>query len=128
MHSSYVTAIQRATVRMLFLATVVGVCLAMPGPTPAATSVDIAIVNNATWQIRGVYLSWTAQKNWGADQLNGNPLVPGASVTLRGVACDQTNVTVISEDQAGCFIYKAIACSGAPVVTITNDVVRDCGS
>ena len=94
--------------------------------SPNATSVTI--VNNASREIRHVYLSHTNEDNWGADQIDPSTIPSGSSVTLNNVACSAADLKVIAEDQDGCFIYKVISCGQSTTWTITNESARDCGN
>jgi hypothetical protein len=94
-----------------------------------APTTTITIVNNSTNEIRHVYLSAPDQNNWGSDQLV-NSVIPsgGGSFTLSDVACSASGIKVITEDQAGCFLYKVVSCSQATTWTITNEATPDCGN
>jgi hypothetical protein len=92
----------------------------------AAAAMDITVVNQGTRQIDGLYLSATAQSDWGPDLLDGARLAAGATATIHGIACAQSFV-VVGEDLSGCFLYQPMTCGADVTWTITNDSPRDCG-
>lgn len=115
------------TTRM-FVSAMVGAMLSMTvAPTAIAATLDITVANTAPREITGLYFAATVTAKWGPDQLNGMTLVQGSSWTLQGVSCDQPSITLVAEDEAGCFAYQAIACSSGGTWTITGSTVRDCG-
>ena len=94
-----------------------------------APTTAITIVNNSSREIRHVYLSPADQNNWGSDQLVNSVIAPsGGSFTLNEVACEASNIKVITEDQEGCFLYNVVTCSQATTWTITNEATPDCGN
>lgn len=93
---------------------------------PLASS-NITIVNNLSLEIRHVYLSPTDRENWGPDQLNNSVISPGGSFALTNVACAQTSIKVIAEDQNGCFYYQVVSCAADSTWTIAANATPDCG-
>jgi hypothetical protein len=90
---------------------------------------SIKIVNNSNRVIRNVYLSHVDVEDWGGDQLSeGQTIGPGQSFNLSNVACDQSQIKVIGEDQDGCFLSGVVNCGADATWTITNDTPADCGS
>ena len=108
------------------LGTVVAAVLTMLVGVTAAAAMDITVVNQGSRQIDGLYLSATAQSDWGPDLLDGARLAPGATATIHGIGCTQSFV-VVAEDLSGCFLYQPMACAADATWTITNDSPRDCG-
>ena len=99
---------------------------ALSSAKTAATSVNI--VNNSNREIRNVYLSHVNVDDWGNNQLpEGASIAPGQSYSLSNVACDQSQVKVIAEDQDGCFSSTVVNCGDSATWTITNSTARDCG-
>ena len=92
------------------------------------TATNITITNSSNWEIRHVYLSSTTEDNWGPDQLDGASIGSGASHTLSNVACDGSDIKVISEDLNGCFLSTVVACASDSTWTITNTANPDCGN
>jgi hypothetical protein len=88
-------------------------------------AINIAIQNNASFEIRHVYLAPVGSDNWGDDQLSG-AIASGQSATINAT-CSDTSIRVIAEDADGCFIYNTVACSGNASLTIDNSSARDCG-
>lgn len=93
---------------------------------PVATSLNV--VNNSNWQINHLYLSAVNDDNWSGDQLNGRVLSTGDSFALDNVACDSTQIKVISENTDGCFLSQTVTCGGNATWTITNAATPDCGN
>ena len=108
------------------LGPVVAAVLTMLLGVRAAAAMDLTVVNQGGRQIDGLYLSATAQSDWGPDLLDGARLAPGATSTIHGIACTQPFV-VVAEDLSGCFLYLSSACGADAAWTITNDSPRDCG-
>jgi hypothetical protein len=92
------------------------------------TSTSITIVNNSNWEIGHVYLSPPDSDTWGPDQLTDVTIGAGVSRTLSDVACDQSTIKVITEDQDGCFLNKVLSCGGSATWTITSDASPNCGN
>jgi hypothetical protein len=88
---------------------------------------SIIIVNASNWEIRHVYLSPTDHDDWGPNQLGESVIPPTGTFTLSDVACNQSDIKVITEDQNGCFLYQVVSCGGNAVRTITNTETPDCG-
>jgi hypothetical protein len=89
---------------------------------------SIKVVNNSSRTVNNLYLSQVNLDDWGPDQLPANsPIGPGQSFTITNVACDQSQIKVIGEDQDGCFLSGVVNCGGDVTWTITNDTVADCG-
>ena len=116
--------------RFAIVLTAIGILATVPLLSGArtATTTTITVVNNSSREIRHVYLSPTDQDNWGADQLNGSIGAGGGSYTIGNVACSQTSIKVIAEDQNGCFLYQIVSCGQNATWTITNDATPDCGN
>ncbi|MEK6334549.1 MAG: hypothetical protein AABM67_06340 [Acidobacteriota bacterium] len=89
---------------------------------------SVTIVNNSDRAIRNVYLSHVNVDDWGDNQLpDGASIASGQSYNLSNVACDQSQVKVIAEDQDGCFASTVVNCGSSGTWTITNSTARDCG-
>ncbi|HEX8494103.1 MAG TPA: hypothetical protein VF658_14750 [Pyrinomonadaceae bacterium] len=117
----------KSAFRPLMLCLVVGALISLPMLSSASAPLaSLTIVNNSSWQIDNIYLSPVDQDNWGADQLEGSVLSPGASHTLN-LSCDQGTIKVITEDSNGCFLSQVVSCAGG-TWTITNDASPDCGN
>jgi hypothetical protein len=91
------------------------------------SSVSITITNNSPEGIEHIFLSPTDRDKWGANQLTAT-LGTGTTVTLSGVACDQTDLKVIAENQDGCFFYSTVSCGQDSSWTIAKDASPDCGN
>jgi len=114
------------SVGVLLLSLSIGV-LAMPRPAAAVPTITITVANSGSRSIDGLYLSLYADRGWGPDQLNGVALAPGVAFAVSNVACTTASIIAIAEDEAGCFLYRSVSCSGDAAWTITNESVRDCG-
>jgi hypothetical protein len=100
---------------------------ATPRPAAAGSTIAITVANTGTLSLDGVFLSLYADRGWGPDQLNGDRLASGGSVTLNDVACTSGSIVAIAEDEAGCFLYRTLSCGGDATWTISNATTRDCG-
>lgn len=112
--------------RILRNGVVAGLLLAFGGVPAGAAGIEITVVNQSARAIDGLYLSATAQSDWGPDQLNGVALAPNGSWTIRGVNCTAPFV-LVAEDTAGCFLYQPVPCGADAMWTIRSDTARDCG-
>ena len=111
-----------------FAGTIAGAWLVLAGMgTARAATVDVIVANGTSREITGIYYSATSTSKWGPDQLNGAVVAPGTSWALPTASCAQSTATVVVEDEAGCFTYQSIACSGSVTLTLTNATPRDCG-
>jgi hypothetical protein len=116
---------KRNLCRLVILCIALFTLAALSSARTASTSVNI--VNNSNKEIRNVYLSHVNADDWGGNQLGNAVIAPGQSFTLNNVACDQSQVKVIGEDQDGCFLSTVVTCGDSSTWTITNDSARDCG-
>ena len=131
MKSHFAKSQNNSTKRFAIVLTVVGLLATVPFLSGArtATTTNITMVNNSSRQIRHVYLSPSNQDNWGSDQLGGSMIGSGGgSYTISDVACSQTDIKVIAEDENGCFLYHNVSCGQNSTWTITNDAAPDCGN
>ena len=130
MKSPFAKSKINANRRFAIALTVIGILATIPLLSGArmATTTSITVVNNSSREIRHLYLSPSNQDNWGPDQLNGSMIGSAGSYTLSNVACSQTNIKVIAEDQNGCFLYQIVSCGQNATWTITNDATPDCGN
>lgn len=95
-------------------------------PALAASSMTLTVDNASSRAVTGFYFSLYADRGWGPDQLNGEPVAAGGSVTLT-VACTSGSIVAIAEDEGGCFLYRTLSCGGDATWTITSSTTRDCG-
>jgi hypothetical protein len=116
---------KRNLCRLVILCIALFTLAALSSARTATTSVNI--VNNSNKEIRNVYLSHVNADDWGGNQLGNAVIAPGQSFNLTNVACDQSQVKVIGEDQDGCFLSTVVTCGNGSTWTITNDSPRDCG-
>src|SRR5688500_12853293 len=121
MKSPFAKSKANANRRFAIVLTVIGILATVPLLSGArtATTTTITVVNNSSREIRHVYLSPPNQDNWGPDQLNGSIIGSGGgSYTIGNVACSETNIKVIAEDQNGCFLYQIVSCGQNATWTI----------
>ena len=90
----------------------------------------ITVTNNATRDIRHLYLTPVDHDAWGPDLMSdGTVLRNGQSFTISDVTCSANEIKVVAEDGDGCFVYGVMSCAQATTSwTITNDLPRDCGN
>jgi hypothetical protein len=121
------TASTKSALRPLIFCAILGALLSLPLLTSASANLaSLTIVNNSNWEINNIFLSPVDRDDWGADQLEGGVISPGASHTLN-LSCDQGTIKVITEDANGCFLSQVVDCAGGSW-TITNDASPDCGN
>jgi len=90
----------------------------------------IAVTNNATRDIRHLYLTPVDRDAWGPDLMSeGTLLRTGQTFTISDVTCAANEIKVVAEDGDGCFVYGVVSCAQATTSwTITNEAPRDCGN
>jgi len=90
----------------------------------------ITVTNNATRDIRHLYLTPVERDVWGPDLMSeGTVLRTGQTFTISEVTCSANEIKVVAEDGEGCFVYGVVSCAQATTSwTITNDAPRDCGN
>ena len=98
----------------------------IPFTAASAAAIDVTIRNTSPRAIDGVYLSATAQSDWGPDLLDGGIIAPGDVWTVSGASCVGTFV-LVAEDVGGCFLYQSVSCATDASWTITSSTPRDCG-
>jgi hypothetical protein len=115
--------------RSLIIPGVVLIALACLSWKSNASSVSTAVnlVNNSSKAIRNLYTSQVGSEDWGANILN-NTIPAGQSSNLSNITCDSQELTVIAEDQDGCFLSTVITCGQNSTWTVTNETSRDCGT
>ncbi|MGZ8845229.1 MAG: hypothetical protein ACXW3C_02085 [Pyrinomonadaceae bacterium] len=94
--------------------------------TNRAVSTSVNIVNNSSREIRNVYSSHVGSDDWSADLLGEGTISPGQSSSV-SLACDASEMSVIAEDQDGCFATQVVSCGSNSTWTINNNTARDCG-
>ena len=124
--------------RLMVLAVLAGtvmsvqiLCERVSASARAANSfMGITVTNNATRDIRHLYLTPVDHDAWGPDLMSeGTALKTGQSFTISDVTCPANEIKVVAEDGEGCFVYGVISCAQATTSwTITNDAPRDCGN
>jgi hypothetical protein len=90
----------------------------------------ITVTNNATRDIRHLYLTPVDRDAWGPDLMSeGTLLRTGQTFTISDVTCSANEIKVVAEDGEGCFVYGVVSCAQATTSwTITNEAPRDCGN
>ena len=111
--------------RLIILCVIVFALAALSNARMPATSVNIT--NNSNHEIYHVYLSHVDADDWSGNQLGDATIPAGQSFTISNLTCDQQQVKVIAEDEAGCFLSTVVNCGDNAAWTITNDTARDCG-
>jgi hypothetical protein len=108
------------------IAAVFGVATVILFSTANAAAMGITVKNTSAREIRGLYLSATAQSAWGPDLLDGGIIAPSDVWTVSGVSCQGVSV-LVAEDDGGCFLYQSVGCAADASWTITGNTPRDCG-
>jgi hypothetical protein len=113
--------------RLVVLATALLALIALPLLSQAhSVTTSVRIVNNSNKSIRNVYLAATIDDTWSGNQLGDTTLSTGQSANLNLAQCNQ-QISVIAEDEDGCFLTTVVTCGSDPTWTVTNDTQRDCG-
>jgi hypothetical protein len=93
----------------------------------AKKKATIKIVNESKWEIHRLYLSSTADKHWGPDQL-GDEIIDaeGGSFTLTGIDCDDYDIKIVDEDGDECVIEAVNLCGDDSIWKITDKNLLKC--
>jgi hypothetical protein len=86
----------------------------------------IKIINQSKWEIHHLYLSPSASKHWGSDQLGEEVLSKGESYTLTNIDCDTYDIKVVDEDGDECVIENVDLCADESYWKITDKELLDC--
>lgn len=109
---------------LVFLAVFAGVALPAAAAKKKAT---IKIINQSKWEIHHLYLSSTADKNWGPDQLGDDTIdAKGGEYTLTDIDCDNYDVKVVDEDGDECVVENVNMCGDHTVWKITDKILLAC--
>lgn len=95
------------------------------GTATSGGASSLVVVNNSSYDIYYLYMSSTADPNWGPDQLGSSVLSAGSSFTLNGVPCGNYDIKLVDEDRDECEIRNAYMCADT-ALTITNEQLLQC--
>ncbi len=105
------------------LAALVILALAAPAFAEKAT---VKVINQSKWEIHHLYLSSSADEEWGPDQLEDDILTKGDQITLTNIPCDTYDVKVIDEDGDECIIEEVELCKDHSYWKITDKDLLEC--
>lgn len=95
-------------------------------PAAKPKSADVKVINRTEWEIHGLYLSSTDEKNWGPNQLGDDVIKKGESFTILGVPCDKYDVKIVDEDKDECVVAKVDICGDNQEWAITSADLLKC--
>ena len=95
--------------------------------TPAfAAKATVKVINQSKWEIHHIFLSASAEDEWGPDQLDDEILTKGDSLTLTGIDCDLYDIKVVDEDGDECIIEEVDLCNDESYWKITDKDLLEC--
>jgi hypothetical protein len=86
----------------------------------------VTIVNKSLWDIHHLYLSSTADTEWGPDQLGDEVIGSGERFKLHGVPCDDYDVRIVDEDGDSCVVGGVTLCADDDAWVITDEDLLAC--
>jgi hypothetical protein len=87
---------------------------------------EFMIVNKSRFTIYHLYLSPSANRRWGRDQLGRKVIKPGDSYTLNSIPCSLYDVKVVDQDGDSCEIKEVSMCRDHTHWDLTNDDLLRC--
>ena len=91
-----------------------------------AKKATVKIINQSKWEIHHIFLSATADDEWGPDQLEDDVLAKGDSLTLTNISCDLYDIKVVDEDGDECVIEEVDLCGDDSYWKITDKDLLEC--
>lgn len=95
-------------------------------PAGRKSDARVQIVNHSSYGIHQLYLSSTADTEWGPDQLEEATIESGETFTLRRIPCDRYDIRLIDEDQDACVIRDVPLCGDTDHWEITDETLLAC--
>lgn len=92
----------------------------------AKKKATIKVINQSNWEIHHLFLSSSADDQWGPDQLEDEVLAKGDSITLTGIDCDDYDIKVVDEDGDECTIQEVNLCGDDSYWKITDKELLAC--
>jgi hypothetical protein len=92
----------------------------------AVQSGEFMIVNKTSYTFMKLYLSSSASRSWGPDQLGRKVINPGGSYTLTHIACNLYDVKLVDEDGDECVVEEVPMCKDHTHWEVTNDLLTRC--
>jgi hypothetical protein len=93
---------------------------------PQRGSGEFMIVNKSRFTIYQLYLSPSANRRWGKDQLGRKVIKPGDSYTLNRIPCNLYDIKVVDQDGDACEIREVSMCRDHTHWDLTNDDLLRC--
>ncbi|HEX8139450.1 MAG TPA: hypothetical protein VF544_17955 [Pyrinomonadaceae bacterium] len=87
---------------------------------------EFMIVNKSRFTIYHLYLSPSANRRWGRDQLGRKVIKPGDSYTLNRIPCNLYDIKVVDQDGDACEIREVSMCRDHTHWDLTNDDLLRC--
>ena len=108
------------------LAALALLCTTAPAVEAAGKTATVVINNKSDWKLDHLYLSPTAESEWGPDQLGDKVIATGDKFTLTGIPCNIWDIKVTDEDGDECVIEKVDLCKDDSQWTITSKDLLAC--
>ncbi len=90
----------------------------------SAQAEAVRIINNSSWQIHYLFLSFANAADWGPDQLGNDVLGYGDWIDLYDVPCGYYDLRLIDEDGDECIVYKRYICD--ETISISSNELLSC--
>ena len=90
------------------------------------TTASASLINNSSFDIYELYISPSAARRWGPDQLGNEILEPGYSYTFSGLDCGKYDFKLVDEDGDVCILNEAYLCGAEGEAVLTDKDLLDC--
>lgn len=91
-----------------------------------ARKATVKVINQSKWEIHHLFLSSSADDEWGPDQLGEEVLAKGDQLTLTSIPCDEYDIKVVDEDGDECIIEQVDLCRDDSYWKITDKDLLEC--
>lgn len=109
------------------LAVILGAFALLPVRSQAEPqSGEFMIANKSRFTIYRLFLSPSANRRWGKDQLGRRTIKPGDSFTLNRIPCGLYDIKVVDQDGDACEIREVSMCRDHTHWDLTNDDLLRC--
>lgn len=109
------------------VAALVASCLLFSSAAFASSDAQVVIQNDSLWEIHNLYISATAESEWGPDQLGEEVIAAeGGKFTLTGIPCGAYDVRLVDEDGDECVVGDVGLCAGKDAWVIQDADLLAC--
>ena len=100
-------------------------CLLVVVTAVSAFAAELTVLNSSDYVIHQLYVSSTAERNWGTDQLGKHIINRAERFTLRNIPDGAYDLRIVDEDDNECIVNN-VQVSGNVTWTLTDTVIESC--